>query len=348
MLMGEPRPRRDVDDTDGRPARRRRKALPRGLGRSLHEAAGHGHKGPHGHALRPAEDVEHVPATALPRAEAPRTPRVRRTPAEFRGDVERQVQELQRQIEQARQRMETLRERAQEQLDTYVPPHVQKEAHRKGFHMVAGIAATPLFLYTGHVYGTLAGLITLFVILAMEVLMTRFGVAVPFLTKQLLSTRRSQETFSWASTMFIVAALAILWLTPLPVAFAALAMLGLGDGMSALVGKAIGRHKLWYNRDKSWEGSLAGFLAGTTGALGLTWWYYAATGQPYPLAAIVPICIAGALAASIAESVPQWEDNFSVPIASSATMLILWLTTGLMPRHGALIDWLLASGLPGF
>ena len=61
-----------------------------------------------------------------------------------------------------------------------------------------------------------------------------FGFAVPVLTKQLMETRRPKERFSWASTMFIVAALLILWIAPLPVAFAALAFLGLGDGKSVL------------------------------------------------------------------------------------------------------------------
>jgi farnesol kinase len=163
---------------------------------------------------------------------------------------------------------------------------------------------------------------------------------VPFLTKQLMATRRPNEVFSWASTMFIIAALLILWLTPLPVALAALAMLGFGDGISALVGRAIGRNKLWYNPRKSWEGSTAGFLAGAIGALALTAWYYAAVGLAYPFMALVPICIAGALAATIAESLPQWEDNFSVPIASSVTMTILWVTAGLSPTFGPAIEYL--------
>lgn len=174
-------------------------------------------------------------------------------------------------------------------MDEYVPQVVQREAHRKGFHMTTGLLATPLVIYTGLTFTTIAALATLVVIAALELLLGRYRLAVPFLTKQLTSTRRPNEVFSWASTMFIVAALLILWFTPLPVALAALAMLGFGDGMSALVGRAIGRNKLWYNPKKSWEGSTAGFLAGAIGALGMTAWYYAAVEQPYPFMAIVPI-----------------------------------------------------------
>lgn len=242
-----------------------------------------------------------------------------------------------------RARLEKMRGRAQERLDAYIPPAVQKEAHRKGFHMVAGIVATPLVLYTGLWYTTIAALAALVVILAVEFLWARFDLAVPVLTKQMISTRRPNERFSWASVMFLVAGLLILWVAPLPVAFAALAMLGLGDGLSALVGRAIGSNKLWYNRHKSWEGSLAGFLAGAIGAMGLTAWYYAEAGLIYPLLAIVPISIAGSLAATVAESMPQWEDNFSVPIASSVTMMVLWLTAGLEPAFGPLVEFAISG-----
>ncbi|MBW3583192.1 MAG: SEC59/DGK1/VTE5 family protein [Euryarchaeota archaeon] len=245
-----------------------------------------------------------------------------------------------------------IRRQAKERLDEVVPPHIQKEAHRKGFHMTSGIIATPLFLYTGLVYGTMVVLITLAVIVVLEVLLARFDMEVPFLTQQLTATRRHGETFSWASTMFLVAGLAIIWLTPLPVAFAGLAMLGLGDGFSALVGKAVGKHKLWYNRQKSWEGTIAGFVAGSIGAVGLMFWYYAATTtdftvHDFPVLPVVPIALIGALAGSIAESMPQWEDNVSVPIATAGTMVVLWMAIGLTPRFGPLVEWVLTGRFPG-
>jgi dolichol kinase len=253
---------------------------------------------------------------------------VARGPAHERGQ---EWQELQR-------RLRELRAEVTHVVDTYVPPAVQREAHRKGFHMTTGILVTPIVLYAGLVFATLAGLATLLVIVAVEYLQARHRLAVPVLTKQLLATRRPGELFSWASTTFLVVALLILWLVPTPIALAALAMLGIGDGLSALVGKSIGRNKLWYNRAKSWEGSLAGFLAGALGALLVTWWFYTATGTSYPFLAIVPICIAGALAASVVESLPQWEDNVSVPLASAGTMMVLWFTTGLAPQLGPLLE----------
>jgi dolichol kinase len=235
-------------------------------------------------------------------------------------------------------RFRDLRHQAQDMVDHYVPQEIQKEAHRKGFHMTAGILATPLVLYGGFLFTTLAALACLIVIVAIELLQARYRVAIPVLTSQLLSTRRPGERFSWAATTFIIAALPILWIAPTPVALAALAMLGLGDGMSAMVGKMIGKHKLWYNPDKSWEGSLAGFLGGAIGALLVTAWYYAESPLEYPMLAIVPVSIAGALAAAIVESLPQWEDNVSVPLVSAGTMMLLWFTTGLQPTVGPIFD----------
>lgn len=235
-------------------------------------------------------------------------------------------------------RLSDLRHQAQDVVDHYVPPELQKEAHRKGFHMTSGLMATPLVLYGGFIFTTLAALATLVVIVAVELLQARYRLAIPIVTSQLLSTRRPGERFSWAATTFIIAALPILWIAPTPVALAALAMLGLGDGMSAMVGKWIGRHKLWYNPKKSWEGSLAGFLGGTIGALIVTAWYYAEMGLEYPLLATVPVWVAGALAAAIVESLPQWEDNVSVPVVSAGTMMLLWFTTGLHPEVGPLVD----------
>lgn len=243
--------------------------------------------------------------------------------------------------EQWQRRIQDLRHQAQDVVDQYVPPEVQREAHRKGFHMTAGILATPLVLYGGLLFATLAGLATLVVIIAVEYLQARHRLAIPIVTSQLLATRRPGERFSWASTTFIIAALPILWIAPTPVALAALALLGIGDGTSALVGKMIGKHRLRYNPAKSWEGSLAGFLFGALGALLVTAWYYAQAGLEYPLLAIVPVCIAGALAASVVESLPQWEDNVTVPIVSAGTMMLLWFTTGLDPQVGPIVDLLL-------
>ncbi len=223
-------------------------------------------------------------------------------------------------------------------VDHYVPPEVQREAHRKGFHMTTGVLATPMVLYGGLVFATLAGLATLLVIVAVELLQARHRLAIPLVTNQLLSTRRPGERFSWAATTFLIAALPLLWIAPTPVALAALAMLGLGDGMSALVGKMIGRHKLWYNHAKSWEGSLAGFLGGALGALLVTFWYYAEMGLEYPMLALVPVWVAGALAAAVVESLPQWEDNVSVPLVSAGTMMLLWFTAGLQPQVGPIVD----------
>lgn len=87
---------------------------------------------------------------------------------------------------------------------------------------------------------------------------------------------------------------------------AAIVILALGDSASTLAGKNFGRHKIFYNREKSWEGSVAGFLAAFLGA---------ATQVSLSLAFI------GALAGMLAESLPlKIDDNVTTPLAAAAAM----------------------------
>lgn len=84
---------------------------------------------------------------------------------------------------------------------------------------------------------------------------------------------------------------------------AAIVILALGDSVSTLAGKNFGKHKIFYNRDKSWEGSLAGFAAAFLGA---------ATQVSMPLAFV------GALAGMLVESMRiKIDDNVTVPIAAA-------------------------------
>src|ERR1041385_6642503 len=149
------------------------------------------------------------------------------------------------------------------------------EIRRKGWHMMAGVAATPFVLYTGEVFASLVALCAVVFIICVELLHRYWGIVLPFWSQQLQSTRRETETFSWASISFLLTLFLLAWLLPIPVALAAAAMLAFGDGFSALVGRSIGRHKIWYNRRKSWEGTVGGLVMGFAGAFLLMQWYAA-------------------------------------------------------------------------
>ncbi len=90
--------------------------------------------------------------------------------------------------------------------------------------------------------------------------------------------------------------------------FASIAILAAGDGIAGVIGRRYGRHRLSFNRDKSWEGSLSGFAAAS-----LTGFYYA--GQ---------IAILGSAFGMLAGAVNK-QDNIAVPYAALVSMILAQL-----------------------
>lgn len=202
--------------------------------------------------------------------------------------------------------------------------------------MMAGIVATPFVLYTDIVFASLVAVCAAVFIVCVELLHKHWNIGLPYWAHQLKSTRRETETFSWASISFLITLFVLAWTVPIPVALAAAAMLAFGDGMSALVGRAIGRHKIWYNRRKSWEGSIGGLITGFLGALLLIQWYATDTGNDYPFAYVAVVCLLGAAVAMFGESLPNVQDNVIVPVFAAVPMTIAWMALGLEPRLGLL------------
>ncbi len=87
--------------------------------------------------------------------------------------------------------------------------------------------------------------------------------------------------------------------------FAAIAILAAGDGFAGVIGRRYGRHRLFFNKDKSWEGSLSGFVAGS-----LTGFYYAG-----------PIAILGGAFGMMAGAINK-QDNIAVPYAALIAMVL--------------------------
>ncbi len=56
------------------------------------------------------------------------------------------------------------------------------------------------------------------------------------------------------------------------IAAAAWGILAVGDGMSTIVGRAVGRRPIPWNREKTWAGSLAFFVFGSMAGVALAWW----------------------------------------------------------------------------
>ncbi len=105
------------------------------------------------------------------------------------------------------------------------------------------------------------------------------------------------------------------------------AILGFGDGSAAIFGIIFGKHKLPWNREKSYEGSLAYIIFGSAGACLLCWWTSLGKGFPaYPALyglIIVPIIVT--IFSAILESYPtKLDDNFTIPLIGSFLMYSLY------------------------
>lgn len=132
------------------------------------------------------------------------------------------------------------------------------------------------------------------------------------------------------------------------VAGAAWAVLAFGDGFATIVGRALGRHKLPWRPEKSWEGSAAYVLFGGGAAVLIALWIGSPALDPWiatrhPIAGgglgwLALVCFTGALVAAVVETLPIGiDDNLSAPLAAGFVMFVLW---GLdLSRLGELTAW---------
>jgi dolichol kinase len=110
------------------------------------------------------------------------------------------------------------------------------------------------------------------------------------------------------ATWVVIGSLITIIIFPKPVAVISLIFMSLGDTAAGLVGQKYGKHKIG---NKSWEGFLAGLII----------CFIVAINFPFlPL----KISLFGALAAMIIELLPiPLDDNFKIPLASGAIMMML-------------------------
>jgi dolichol kinase len=143
----------------------------------------------------------------------------------------------------------------------------------------------------------------------------RRGAKIPLLTKMITDAERSKDKEfpgRGALRFFTGVLLTLLIFRNSPVVVAAgVIVLALGDSASTLGGLAFGRHKIFYNKDKSIEGSLAGFIASFIG-----------------LKFLLPLNIIVAAISSFTglfvESLPLGiDDNLTVPVAAGIAAWVL-------------------------
>lgn len=122
------------------------------------------------------------------------------------------------------------------------------------------------------------------------------------------------ETYRVNSATWYASALLLLSLTQLPVlCLAAVAVLGVGDPVAALIGRRFGRTRLMHGR--SLEGTLAFIVSATVATFGV----YALLQPGLGLGVALALALGASVAGAIAELVSlRIDDNFSIPLSAAA------------------------------
>ena len=118
---------------------------------------------------------------------------------------------------------------------------------------------------------------------------------------------RTEEKRSWGShTYYALGAFICILLFPKDIVICATATLVVGDSIAAIIGKMIGKHKIY--KSKTLEGSMACFLS----CLVLCWVLVSA-----------PLAVIGAATATLTELFTiKINDNLSIPVVTGAVMTL--------------------------
>ncbi len=147
-----------------------------------------------------------------------------------------------------------------------------KETWRKAIHIPTAILAPVVVLLFGLAGAEalcVAGLSYIFISSYIE---KRHAKKMPVSSYAFeLASRGNEIAFPLAQTLYIIAVAIVAILLPFTISFAAFGVLCFGDGMAAMGGMAFGKHKLPYNRKKSFEGMFTGIAFGFLGAMLMGW-----------------------------------------------------------------------------
>jgi len=154
------------------------------------------------------------------------------------------------------------------------------------------------------------------------------------------SVARHERGFDAGIVLYPIMVLGLILLFRNELHFAAIGwvLLAFGDGVATLAGKAMRIGPLPWNRDKSWGGLLACFVAGAAAAFAVASW------MGYHDLRVV---LLAALAAAITESLDLGvDDNVTVPLAAATTLIIASIAVVTPhPIWPATIPWLIVNAL---
>jgi len=183
---------------------------------------------------------------------------------------------------------------------------MKEEIERQLMHFLVGIAAILLLLYIGREFMIAA--VFFIVIIGMLIINIRTLGAKIALVEWFIKRfeRKNIGLGGFGSACYAIGALIPLAFLHSPSEIAAVIfILAIGDGASTIIGMK-GKHKISYNKEKTFEGTIAFFLASLPA--------YFFIGE-----AIIPL----AIIAAIVESLPlRLDDNLTVPIACTIFFLV--------------------------
>lgn len=184
---------------------------------------------------------------------------------------------------------------------------LELELRRQFVHFL-GVLAVPVILFAGRETAVVVIGSLLLLLLAMSFYRARHRFRNDWLETFILKRERPGAFPLSGAVFFFMGAFCALLLFSQQNAAAAVAVLALGDSMSTVVGKMWGRHRLFLNKSKSWEGSLAFFLFAAAALLFFV----------QPQKAIVVAALT-----AVVEALPRLDDNFTVPIAAGLLLALL-------------------------
>lgn len=133
-----------------------------------------------------------------------------------------------------------------------------------------------------------------------------FQIILDFIHIMFEKFERSGGNYRGAFYFYLSSAVS-LFLFPLPIALLSITVLALGDSFSTAVG-IFGKRRIFYNRKKTWEGTLAGFAASFVGCFLI---------NPY-------LALPAALTGMIVESLPlKTDDNLTIPILTGIVLSVI-------------------------
>ncbi len=179
---------------------------------------------------------------------------------------------------------------------------------RKIIH-IGGVLIPVIVAFIGKSQTIALVLLGLVVFLSIEA----FKQKIPEAILSLVYRDNELKGFSIEPLSYFISVLSLLYLSFFideKLCFAAIAILAAGDGFAGVIGRRYGRHKFSFNKNKSWEGTLSGFIAAS-----FTGFYYAGG-----------IALVGSAFGMLAGAINK-HDNIAVPYAALAAMVVVRYAT---------------------